>query len=222
MQAVLLGATVAVLSVMTFPVPQALAADSKEVRGTVVGISGSELSVKVRDEQLIFKVDPKTVVEARGAGTKSRAAEASGKPSLRLTDVLTIGQAVAVTYHEANGALLASSVRTVNAAAAGSAGAAGQSEPDVLTATGTVGTIAANSMTISGSGGGGATFTQTFTIDERTKVFAKGAGTAAAAKGGRVPFSEIVSSGDMVQVSYHKVGDALHANDIRVTRKAMH
>src|SRR3954452_13881219 len=61
-------------------------------------------------------------------------------------------------------------------------GAAAESE--WMTASGTVNTIAAHSMTITGAGGGGATFTQTFTIDDRTKVFAKGAGTAAAANGG--------------------------------------
>ena len=217
MQAVLLGATLAVLSVMWFPSPCAFAADAKVARGTVVAISGSSLSVKVREEQLTFSVDPKTLVEAHGAGTKTRAAQAAGKTGPRLTDVLTIGQGVAITYHEMNGALHASIVRAVNAADAG-----GAAEPEWMTAIGTVSTVEANSMTITGAGGGGATFTQTFTIDERTKVFAKGAGTAAAAKGGRIPFSEIVSSGDMVTVSYHKTGGALHANDVRVTRKASH
>jgi hypothetical protein len=72
------------------------------------------------------------------------------------------------------------------------------------------------------SAGSGATFTQTFVVDEHTKVFAKGAGTTAAANGGRVAFTDIVSSGDHVTVSYHKMGDRLVASDVRVTQKAMH
>ena len=39
-----------------------------------------------------------------------------------------------------------------------------------------------------------------------TKVLAKGAGTAVAAKGGKAPFAELVASGDHVSVSYHKLG----------------
>jgi uncharacterized protein DUF5666 len=217
MQALFLGVTLAALSVMWFPAPYAFAADAKVARGTVVAIGGASLSVKVRDEQLTFSIDPNTVVEARGAGTRTRAAQAEGKPGPKLAEVLTIGQGVAVTYHEMNGVLHASMVRAVIASGDGAA-----AEPESLSSSGTVQTIAANTMTITGAGGGGATFTQTFIIDEQTKVFAKGAGTAAAAKGGRVPFTEIVASGDLVNVSYHKVGDALHAADVRVTRKASH
>jgi hypothetical protein len=106
--------------------------------------------------------------------------------------------------------------------AGGEVGTAGASEPESMTAMGTVQAIASNSLTITGGGGGGATFTQTFVVDEHTKVFAKGAGTAAAAKGGRLPFSDVVTTGDHVSVSYHKVGNTLHASDVRVTMKAMH
>jgi len=91
-----------------------------------------------------------------------------------------------------------------------------------MLSSGTVQSVGANSITITGGGGGGASFMQTFTIDERTKVYAKGAGTAAAARGGRLPFSQLVGSGDKVSVSYHKMDGALHASDVRVTMKAMH
>jgi hypothetical protein len=50
----------------------------------------------------------------------------------------------------------------------------------------------------------------------------KGAGTAAAAKGGKAPFTEIIKAGDHVTVSYHVKGDALHASDVHVTMKASH
>jgi hypothetical protein len=169
---------------------------------------------------MTFTIDSKTFVEARGAGTKTRAAQASGKSGAKLADVVKVGQSVAVTYHEMNGARRASVVRAVAAASAGNGSPA--SEPESLTSKGTVQSVAPNSITITGAGGGGASFTQTFMIDEHTKVFAKGAGTAAAAKGGRAPFNELVTSGDHVSVSYHKAGGQLHASDVRVMMKAMH
>jgi hypothetical protein len=220
MQPVLLGVSFALLSVIWWPTPYALAEDTKVARGTVVAMEGKSLTVKVRDQEMAFTVDSKTFVEARGAGTKSRAAQAAGKPGPRLGDVVKVGQAVAVTYHEIDGVRHASIVRAVASVSATSGSIA--SEPASMTSIGTVESIAANSMTITGGGGGGATFTQTFLIDGRTKVFAKGASTAAAAKGGRLPFNELVGSGDHVSVSYHKVGGQLHASDVRVKMKATH
>jgi hypothetical protein len=75
-------------------------------------------------------------------------------------------------------------------------------------------------MTISGNSGSGATFTQTFTIDGSTKVIGKGAGTAAAAAGGKTVVTDLVGTGDHVSVTYHAAGNALHAAEIRVTNKA--
>jgi hypothetical protein len=221
MQRVLLGVTFAVLSMISWSAPYALAEDMKIARGTVVDMGGNWLTVKVRDQQMRFAVDTKTMVEARGGSTKTREAAASGKPGPKLSDVLRIGQGVAVTYDELNGSPHASHVRVVTSVSA-SSGAATSSEPESLLSSGTVQSVGANSITISGGGGGGASFTQTFMIDERTKVYAKGAGTAAAAQGGRLPFSQLVGSGDKVSVSYHKLDGALHASDVRVTMKAMH
>jgi len=222
MQRVLLGVTFAVLSMICWPVPYALAQDMKVARGTVVDLGGSSLTVKVRDEQMRFVVDSKTVVEARGGSTKSREAAATGKPGPTLADVLRIGQGVAVTYHEMNGTLQASHVRAVSSVSAGGGStSSAAAEPEVLLSSGTVQSVGANTITIAG-GGGGASFTQTFVVDERTRVFAKGAGTAAAAQGGRLPFSQLVGSGDKDSVSYHKMDGALHASDVRITMKAMH
>jgi Domain of unknown function (DUF5666) len=220
MQRVLLGVTFAVLSMISWSAPYALAEDMKIARGTVVDMGGNWLTIKVRDQQMKFAVDTKTMVEARGGSTKTREAAASGRPGPKLTDVLRIGQGVAVTYHELNGSPYASHVRVVTSVSEG--GAATSSEPESLLSSGTVQSVGANSITISGGGGGGASFTQTFMIDERTKVYAKGAGTAAAAQGGRMPFSQLIGSGDKVSISYHKTDGALHASDVRVTLKAMH
>src|SRR5436190_16760902 len=113
MQPVLLGVSFALLSVIWWPTPYALAEDTKVARGTVVAIDGKSLTVKVRDQEMAFAVDSKTLVEARGAGTKARAAQAAGKSGPRLADVVKVGQGVAVTYHEMNGVRHASVVRAV-------------------------------------------------------------------------------------------------------------
>lgn len=222
MQAVLLGVSFALLSVIWWPTPYALAADAKVARGAVVAIGGNSLTVKVRDQEMKFSVDSTTVVQARGAGTKARAAQATGGAGPKLADVLRVGQGVAVTYHELNGVLHASVVRVVPTVSGAGSSDEPPHEPAAMTSIGTVQAIGGNSITVAGSGGGGATFTQTFVIDQNTKVYAKGAGTASAARGGRAPFTELVGSGDLVRVSYRKMGDRLVATDVRVTTKAMH
>jgi hypothetical protein len=63
---------------------------------------------------------------------------------------------------------------------------------------GTVLRVAANGLSISGSSGGGATFTQAFVIDPTTKVVAKGAGTAGEATGGKITLTQAVAAGDKV------------------------
>jgi hypothetical protein len=219
MQAVLLGVSFAVLAVL-WPTPYALAEDAKVARGTVVAIAASSLTVRVNGQDLTFAVDSKTFVEARGASTKSREAAAVGKSGPKLGDVLRVGQGVAVTYHDVNGTLQASHIRAVSSTASDNGSMS--SSPETLISRGIVQSIGANSITITGAGGGGASFTQTFVVDEQTKVFAKGAGTAAAAKGGRVPFAELITSGDHVSVSYHRMGSTLRAADVHVTVKAMH
>jgi hypothetical protein len=90
-----------------------------------------------------------------------------------------------------------------------------------MASNGTVTSIAAGKLTIVGSSGGGARFTQTFVIDTDTAVIGRGAGTMAAANGGRVPLTDFVRNGDKVRVSYRKAnGGTLHATDVRVMLKA--
>jgi protein involved in polysaccharide export with SLBB domain len=130
--------------------------------------------------------------------------------------VVKTGDAVEVSFVDApGGALRATHIRAV-----ASAGASSEAKPTEMVASGTVKSIAANTLTISGSAGGGATFTQSFTIDSGTKVVAKGAGTAAAAKGGKLAITEALGVGDRVSVSYHDAGNALQASEVRVTVKA--
>ncbi len=199
-----------------WPTTQALAQDSSKTRGTISALSGDSVTVKVRDQEMKFRVDAKTVVEARGAGTKDRAAEAAGKAGPKLSEVVKTGDAVEVTYVDApSGALRATHIRSIV-----SVGNTGDAKPSEMVSNGVVKSVTASALSISGSLGSGATFTQSFTIEPSTKVVAKGAGTAAAAKGGKLVLTDAVAAGDRVSISYHEGGGALQASEVRVLMKA--
>ena len=195
---------------------QAAAQDTKSARGTVTAVAGDSITVKVADKELKFAVDSKTVLTASGAGTAERKADATGKPGLRVADFVKTGDAVEVSYQETGSTLRASNIRRVSSAGSGG-GAMSAERGD--TASGTVDSISATSLGLSGSTGGGGKFKQTFTIDATTKVIAEGASTAAG-KGGKVVLTDFVGVGDQVMVSYRKAGDALHADEVRVRSKA--
>src|SRR6185295_17232278 len=200
-----------------WPAARLAAQEGKTARGTVTALGADSLTLKVGDHEMKFGVDSKTTVEAVGAGTKSRAAQAAGASGPKLTDVVKVGQPVQVNYTEAGGSMQATKIRAISslpADAGAVAGAAG-----TKTTMGTVKSVAATSMTISGNSGSGATFTQTFTIDGSTKVIGKGAGTAAAAAGGKTVVTDLVGTGDHVSVTYHQMSNSLHAAEIRVTAK---
>src|SRR5262249_34239604 len=133
------------------------------------------VTVKVASTDMKFTYDDKTKVEAPGAGTKTRQQAEAGKTGVKLADVLATGQAVEVSYHDMGGGTLhATSIRRVSTPGSGGVPA--------NRSNGTVTAISATSLTISGSGGGGSTFTQTFVIDSKTNVVGKGIGTKAAPK----------------------------------------
>ena len=216
MRSTMIALAVATVSVLG-PTTLVFAQQAKVARGTITAIAAQSVTVKVGDQDLKFNVDSKTMVEARGASTKSNRATAAGKPGPQLGEVLQTGQSVSVTYNEAAGALHATGIKVVPKSTASSAPA-----DTSMTSNGTVKALGADWITISGRSGP-ASFEQTFKIDPATKVFAKGAGTATAAKGGRLPFAEIVGSGDRVTISYHMKGDSLLASDVHVTiKKAGH
>jgi len=217
MRKTLLALAVTTFVVAGWPATRALAQDSNRTRGTISALGADSVTVKVRDAEMKFSVDAKTIVEARGAGTKDRQAEVAGKAGPKLSEVVKTGDAVEVTYVDsASGALRATRIRSVPSAAATTT----TEKPSEMISSGTVKSVAGNSLTITGSSGGGATFTQSFTIDSSTRVMAKGAGTAAAAKGGKLVITEAVGAGDRVSVSFHESGNTLTASDVRVTSKA--
>jgi hypothetical protein len=219
MKRLFLALPLAALSLVGFT-SHAFAQDAKTARGTVTNIAGSSMTVKIAGQDMKFYVDNKTRVEVRGGSTKTREAAAAGKPGPALTDVMRVGQAVSVTYQDMGDSHHASLIRAIPSAhATGGSPATASSEE---TSHGIVKSVAADSITIAGSSGGGATFTQTFIIDSNTKVIAKGAGTMTAKRGGRAPLTDLLASGDNVSVSYHKTGGTLHASDVRVVTRAAH
>ena len=213
MRSTLVALTLTTLSVIWGPAASALAQDAKVAKGTISAIGGQSLTVKVGDQDLAFKVDSRTIVQARGASTKASRLAASGKPGPRLIDVLQPGQTVAVTYSDLAGSLHASEIKAIPKVGTTDASAE-------MRSAGVVKSIGADWITINGKSGGGASFEQTFKVDPKTMVFAKGASTATAAKGGKAQFTALVGSGDRVTVLYHWLGTALLASDVHVTTKA--
>jgi Domain of unknown function (DUF5666) len=212
MKSASLALALLVVAVLAVPAPL-LAQETKNARGTVTALANDSLTVKMADHEMKFVVDAKTTVEAVGAGTRTRQAQAAGQAGPKLTEVLKVGQPVSVSYTESGGSLHAVRIQAVSSV--GGAAAA-----DTKTANGKVQSISATSMTIAGSGGSGATFTQTYAIDGNTKVIGRGAGTAAAAAGGKTVVTDLVATGDTVSVTYGQAGTALRAAEIRVTAKA--
>lgn len=211
MRGSIVASSVAALFVLCLFPPQASAQETQKSRGTLISMAADSVTVKVGTADLKFSVDEKTVVEAPGGSTKTRAAAAAGKPGPKLSEVLKVGDPVEVSYKDA-ATRHATSIRKLSALPSADA-------PSHVS-NGTVTAVTATSLTISGTSGGGATFTQTFAIDDKTRVTAKGASTALASSGGKGPANALIAKGDRVSVSYEAAGSALHASEIRVTLKA--
>ena len=204
--------SLAMLLAVTFP--SFTSAQDKTVSGTISSVSGSSVVVKVGGQDMTFAVDAKTVVETRGAGTADRKAEATGAGGPKIADLLKAGQNVEVTYMAMGAANHATKVRTITSLPSGGGAAAAPAEK-TMSSTGTVTAVGAGTMTISAASGA-----QTFAVDSSTKVIGQGAGTATAAAGGKMSFSDLVGVGDRVSVSYHQTGATMHAAEVRVTAKA--
>jgi hypothetical protein len=213
MKPMLFAMTVAAFSLILWPAAGAIAQEEKVARGTITELGGASLTVQVNSYRLVFRVDRDTRVDVPGGATKTREAKTTGKTGPHLADVLKVGQSVAVSYVD-EPSPRASVIRGIPASAGGSI-----KTTSPLRSSGTVTTVAADSLTISGGSGGGARFTQTFIIGPDTLVVGKGAGTASASNGGKAPVTRLISAGDHVSVEYRKDGNALKASDIRVTVK---
>jgi hypothetical protein len=95
---------------LVLPVRLSAAGKSKLLSSaTVKSLTGTMLTVTADGKDMTFTVDPKTQVIGKGVGTKAAAQGKGGKAAI--TDLLAVGNRVAVTYQEAGTAMHASKVR---------------------------------------------------------------------------------------------------------------
>ena len=185
--------------VLAFPRPSA--AQNKTARGTISSIAGDTISVSVGGSEMKFMVDSKTMVTAAGAGTKARAAAAAGQPGPKLNELLKAGEAVVVTYMEMGSMNHASAVQVVTSAGPGGGAVASATDKPAAAAsrntTGVVKSVSATSLTITADGKD-----MTFALDQATRVVGTGAGTKTAAAGGRVAITDLVATGNRVNVAH--------------------
>ena len=193
----LVGVSLLALAVViAFPRPSA--AQNKTARGTISSIAGDTVSVNVGGTEMKFTVDSKTMVTAAGAGTKARAAAAAGQPGPKLNELLKAGEAVVVTYMEMGSMNHATSVQVVTSAGPGGGGVASPSAAAASrNTTGVVKSVSATSLTITADGKD-----MTFALDQSTRVVGTGAGTKTAAAGGRIAITDLVATGNRVNVAH--------------------
>jgi hypothetical protein len=214
----LLTTIVCALVVASFP--QFVGAqETKTAQGTVTAVSGSSITIKVKDREMTFAVDDKTEFTARGASTKTRAAKAEGKSGPLLTDIVKVGQGVEVRYHEQG--MHAASIRVLAGPTVGRTSEEGKQsgtgKAGAQTATGTVSAVTGTSLTIKGTAG-----EMTFVITDKTKAVGPGIGTAARKKeeaGEKTVITDFVATGDTVQVRYRDEAGTKTASEVRVTKK---
>jgi hypothetical protein len=107
-------ALVAWLALVTLPGVRPAFAQDQTARGTATAVTDVSLTVKTLQQEVTFAVDSKTIVEAEGAGQKTREARAAGATGIKLTSVLQSGQSVLVTYKDVNGKHLATRISRVS------------------------------------------------------------------------------------------------------------
>ena len=98
--------------------------------------------------------------------------------------------------------------------AAQQVGLQAQAKAKSMSTSGTVKAVTGTSLTITSGGKD-----MTFTVDGTTKFVGKGLGTKA--KTGKLTAPDAVGMNDMVSVTYHDMGGAMHAANVRITSKAM-
>jgi hypothetical protein len=201
--------------------PPALAAQAeptKTATGTITSVAGNSVTVKTASGDMTFNIDAKTHVIAPGGGTKTRAAQAEGKPGAPVADLLKTGQKIEVKYHETG--MHAATIRTIGtvpAAPKAAAGGEAAAAPKAQTARGTVTAVTGKSLTVKAASGD-----MTFSIDEKTTVSGTGIGTAGrklAAEGAKPTLGEFIKEGDTVSVTYKDMAGTNHASVIRIVRK---
>ena len=87
-----------------------------------------------------------------------------------------------------------------------------QGKTKTMNATGTVKSVAGDSLVVTANGKD-----MTFAVDGTTKFVGKGLGTKAA--GGKLTATDAVAMNDRVRVAYHDMGGTMHAATVTVTSK---
>jgi len=192
---------------------QAFAQGTKTARGTVTAMAGDSITVKVKNQDMKFSVDDKTEVIAPGGSHKTAAAQKAGASGAKLGEVIKTGQDVEVQYHDMGGTMHAASIRAIASAGGGSMSS---DKPSTMHATGTVKSVTADSVVVTGSDGKD----MTFSVDAKTTIEGTGLSHKSKSSGGKLSITDAIGMGDSVAVAYHDMGGSMHAADIRVTAKA--
>jgi hypothetical protein len=196
---VVLGGCVCLLVVLVGVVVSA----DKWVRGKVTAVGADSVTVMFKGKEMKFAVGSDTDVQGRGLGTSQRRTG-----GVKLAEAIKVGDGVEVHYAESGGTLRATDIRT------GLTGGDATSEDTGDSASGQITALTATSLTIkTGSGA------QTFSIDPKTLVLARGAGAAtkeARAGGGGPAITDLVKVGEEVVVTYRTAGKTNVANEVRV------
>jgi hypothetical protein len=87
-----------------------VAAAKATASGKITGLAADSFTVMAAGQTHVFKVDGKTMIQGKGASTKSRELDRMGKAPV-LSEFLKVGDEVSVDYHDVAGAKVASEVR---------------------------------------------------------------------------------------------------------------
>jgi hypothetical protein len=199
------------LSLVAWPVAPSSAGDvAKPARGIVTALGADSVMINLaNDTDVTFRVDGKTRIVARGAGTKMRQAKADGAPGLTLAEVLPIGGAVEVTFEEINGRHCARRITSI-------APLVRSTVDDRAHTSGTVELVRADWIAIRTDDGEDIAFR----ADTKTRVVGPGFGTKAAARGGKVAIAELLAGGDRVRVTHLDTGQTMYAETVRLVSRA--
>lgn len=84
--------------------------EGKSASGVVTAVSGDSVTVKSGNREWKFMIDSKTNVVGRGAGTRTRQAQAKGEKTM-ISDFVGEGDRVIVSFEEMGDAMHASAIR---------------------------------------------------------------------------------------------------------------
>jgi hypothetical protein len=186
--------------------------DTRWVRGTVTAMEKNTITVKVRDKEMQFAVDKETRLIAEGAGTRTRQAQAEGRTGLQLTEFVKVGDRVELHYREGGAPPHAAEIRAAIGAGDAMGPEGGRSVRGQVTA------VSASSLKLKAGNK-----EWEFTVDARTTVVGEGVGTMTREmreKGKGPALTDLVRTGDDVMVSYTSSDGAMHADVVRIARRA--